>query len=170
MKSGARRIRKPADGTAQTAEKLAAYLADSPGPASAIDEPIAGTLPDTCAWIDFFAGRTTPAANLLATALQGSPVYTCGPVLSELLQGTRSVRDREVLLTAQRSLEYAEATPAIWIRAGDLAGSLRRSGTTVPFSDLLIAAIAIEHRLDVITADRHFSLIPGVRIRDEAPS
>jgi predicted nucleic acid-binding protein len=126
---------------------------------------IAGVLPDTCAWIDFFAGNTTAVANLVAVALRDSPVFTCGPVLSELLQGTRSDRDREAVLESHRALEYADATPAVWVRAGDLAAALRRSGTTVPLSDLLIAAIAIEQRLEIITADRHFVLIPGLRVQ-----
>lgn len=148
--------------------KGAAYL---PGTRSAADisgEPVAGVLPDTCAWIDFFAGKATVVANLVAIALRDSPVFTCGPVLSELLQGTRGERDREAVLASHRALEYADATPAVWVRAGDLAADLRRSGTTVPLSDLLIAAIAIEQRLEIITADRHFEIIPGVRVQAQA--
>jgi len=154
-----------AGGSGRAAEKLAAYL---PGTCSPIDTsggPAAGVLPDTCAWIDFFSGKATAPAKLVAAALQNSPVFTCDPVLSELLQGTRGDHDRAALLEAHRSLEYAAATPAVWVRAGDLAAALRRSGTTVPLSDLLIAAIAIEQHLEIITADRHFGLIPGVRIR-----
>lgn len=149
----------------RAAEILAAYLPGAHSPAIDPGGPVSGVLPDTCAWIDFFAGKSTVVANLVAVALRNSSVFTCGPVLSELLQGTRGERDREAVLKAHRSLEYAEATPAVWVRAGDLAAALRRSGTTVPLSDLLIAAIAIELRLEVITADSHFGLIPGVRIQ-----
>ena len=126
-----------------------------------------GVLPDTCAWIDFFAGKSTVIANLVAVALQNSPVFSCGPVLSELLQGARGDRDQEAVLAAHRSLEYADATPTVWVRAGNLAAVLRRSGTAVPLSDLLIAAISIEQRLEIITADKHFGLIPGVRVQEE---
>lgn len=132
------------------------------------EAPPAGVLPDTCAWIDFFSGKDSPAKIALAAALKSATVYTCGPVLFELLQGTRSERDRELLLTAHRSLEYAEPTPAVWLRAGDLSAELRRTGTTIPFSDLLIAALAIENRLEIITADRHFMLVPGVRTHQAA--
>ena len=152
-------------GDNRAAEKLAAYL---PGTRSSVDSsrgPIAGILPDTCAWIDFFAGKATAVANLVAVALRDSSVYTCGPVLSELLQGTRSDCDREAVLESHRALEYADATPAVWVRAGDLAAALRRSGTTVPLSDLLVAAIAIEQHLEIITADKHFGMIPGVRVQ-----
>jgi predicted nucleic acid-binding protein len=167
LKGAVRKHGKPTAGEAgRTAEKLAAYfLPGTSSPAAASGGPAAGVLPDTCAWIDFFAGKATTTANFLAAALRNSPVFTCGPVLSELLQGTRGDHDRAALLEAHRSLEYAEATPAIWVRAGDLAAVLRRSGTTVPLSDLLIAAIAIEQHLEIITADRHFGLIPGVRVQ-----
>ncbi len=147
------------------AEKLAAYLPGTRSVADASGESVAGVLPDTCAWIDFFAGKTTAVANLVAVALRNATVFTCGPVLSELLQGTRGDRDRQSVLDAHRALEYAEATPAVWVRTGVLAADLRRSGTTVPLSDLLIAAIAIEQRLEIITADSHFGLIPGVRVQ-----
>lgn len=166
MKGAVRRQGKSRTGLAgRTAEKLAVYLPGTSSPAAASGGPSEGVLPDTCAWIDFFAGKATSLANLVAVALQNSSVFTCGPVLSELLQGTRGDRDRSAVLEAHRSLEYAEATPAVWVRAGDLAAALRRSGTTVPLSDLLIAAIAIEQRLEIITADRHFGLIPGVRLQ-----
>ncbi len=154
-----------AGGSAGIAEKLAAYLPGTHAFAATSGGPSAGVLPDTCAWIDFFAGKTTSVANLLAVALQNFSVFTCGPVLSELLQGARGDHDREAVLEAHRSLEYAEVTPAVWVRAGDLAAALRRSGTTVPLSDLLIAAIAIEQRLEIITADKHFGLIPGVQVQ-----
>jgi len=157
--------KRAAGGGSLAAEKLAAYLPGTGSPADTSGGPVAGVLPDTCAWIDFFAGKATVVANLVAVALQNSAVFTCGPVISELLQGTRSDHDRESVLGAHRSLEYAEAAPAVWIRAGELAAALRRSGTTVPLSDLLIAAIAIEGRLEIITADRHFGLIPGILVQ-----
>jgi len=160
-----KRGQRIAGGDGRAAEKLAAYLPETHTPIADAGERMAGILPDTCAWIDFFAGKDTAVANLVADALRNAPIFTCGPVLSELLQGARGERDREAVLEAHRALEYADATPAVWVRAGDLAATLRRSGTTVPLSDLLIAAIAIEQRLEIITADRHFGMIPGVRIQ-----
>jgi predicted nucleic acid-binding protein len=166
LKGGVRGPGKSKTGLAgRTAGKLAAYLPGTSSPAAASGGPAAGILPDTCAWIDFFAGKASPMANLVGVALHNSLVYTCGPVISELLQGTRSDHDRESVLEAHRSLEYAETTPAVWVRAGDLAAALRCTGTNVPLSDLLIAAIAIEQRLAIITADKHFGLIPGVRVQ-----
>lgn len=169
MKSATNRRRSPrAGGAGETAEKLANYLPGTQSPSAPAGDAVAGVLPDTCAWIDFLAGREAAVTRLLAVALRESPVFTCGPVLAELLQGTRGDHDREVVLGVHRSLEYAETTAAVWVRAGDLASTLRREGITVPLSDLLIAAIALELRLEIITRDKHFGMIPGVRTREEA--
>ena len=44
-----------------------------------------------------------------------------------------------------------------------LRNSLRRASTPVPYHDIWIAALAVQHNLDVVTRDAHFDLIPGVR-------
>jgi tRNA(fMet)-specific endonuclease VapC len=37
---------------------------------------------------------------------------------------------------------------------------LRRSGQPIPVNDLWIAALCLQHRLTLITRDRHFESIP----------
>jgi tRNA(fMet)-specific endonuclease VapC len=37
---------------------------------------------------------------------------------------------------------------------------LKRAGTPIPDNDLWIAALALEHDLQLITRDRHFKSIP----------
>ena len=55
-------------------------------------------------------------------------------------------------------------TETLWIRAGQLAGGLRKQGITIPLSDILIATLALEHKAAVLTIDRHFSLIEGLQV------
>jgi hypothetical protein len=52
----------------------------------------------------------------------------------------------------------------LWQKAGDLSASLKKKGMNLPFSDILLAAIAIEHNLQVFTLDKHFEQIPKVKI------
>jgi predicted nucleic acid-binding protein len=127
-----------------------------------------GLLPDTCAWIDFFHPRPGGLGKIIEKALNSVPVYTCGPVLAELVQGVRSPRERATLLRALGALDHLEMTEALWIRAGDLAASMRIGGVTIPFSDVLIAAIALEHGLTLLSVDRHFTMIPDLRLRGVA--
>jgi hypothetical protein len=50
---------------------------------------------------------------------------------------------------------------AEWDESASLAFKLRRTGMTVPYIDIIIAAAAILHGLLLIHADRHFDLIAG---------
>ncbi len=101
---------------------------------------------------------------LMERAIASDSVYACGPVLYELVQGARSEKERASLTSALGALPYLEMTEALWVKAGQLSATLRKTGKTVPLSDILIAALAIEHGLSVMTADEHFRLIPGVLI------
>ena len=125
---------------------------------------IVKVLPDTCAWIDFFNARATPLSAALEVALRSGAICTCGVVKYELVQGMKSKKDEHVLFEALQAVEHLEMTESLWIRAGQLAGGLRKQGITIPLSDILIAALALEHKIAVLTIDRHFSLIEGLQV------
>ena len=120
-----------------------------------------GVLPDTCAWIDYFRPESTPLAQNLEQSLATDAVFCCGPVLYELVQGVRSESERQALISSLGVLPFLETTAAIWIKGGQLSAALRKSGKTIPLSDILIASLAIEHHLAVLTVDEHFYNIPG---------
>jgi predicted nucleic acid-binding protein len=121
-----------------------------------------GILPDTCVWVDYFRPGTTPLGQRLEQALADEVVYVCGPVLYELVQGAKSDEEQVSLTHAMAALPFLDVTEKLWIQAGKLAAALRREGKTIPLSDILIAAITLEHNLVVLTADEHFRIIPGV--------
>jgi predicted nucleic acid-binding protein len=61
--------------------------------------------------------------------------------------------DFDVLaLTAETTLAYA-----------GLRVALKKSGRPIPANDAWIAALAIEHRLSVLSRDTHFDAVPGLR-------
>lgn len=121
-------------------------------------------LPDTCAWIDFFRGRQTPLAELLADLLMRAEVHTCGVVLYELLQGIKNQREEELVQNAFQALSHLEMTRELWISAGRLSARLRSNGHALPLSDIIIAATALEHGCAVLTVDSHFEAVPGLVI------
>jgi predicted nucleic acid-binding protein len=123
-----------------------------------------GILPDTCAWIDYFRPGENALGRLVERAIASDSVYACGPVLYELVQGARSEKEQASLTSALGALPYLEMTEALWIKAGRLSAALRKTGKTIPLSDILIATLAIEHSLAVMTVDEHFRIIPGVLI------
>ena len=119
-------------------------------------------LPDTCAWIDFFKARPTTLAEQLKTGLTGGMIVSCGVVMYELLQGIRSHKEEELVISAFQALPQLEMTAFSWIKAGRLSADLRKKGHTIPLSDIIIATLAQENDCDVLTVDHHFDLIPGL--------
>ena len=122
-----------------------------------------GILADTSVWIEFFKQRSGSGDRLEALILEDT-VWVCGVVLFELVQGIKSDAERAKILGTVSHLPYVEMTPDLWQKAGDLSSSIRKKGFTIPLSDIFIAAVAIEHNLQVFTLDGHFEQIPGVRI------
>jgi predicted nucleic acid-binding protein len=41
--------------------------------------------------------------------------------------------------------------------------ALRERGTPIPANDAWIAALTLQHQLPVLTRDRHFDTVPGVK-------
>jgi predicted nucleic acid-binding protein len=121
-------------------------------------------LPDTCAWIDFFRGRQTPLAEALGDSLTRVEVVTCGVVLYELLQGIKNQSEEVLVQNAFQALSHLEMTRELWISAGQLSAQLRREGHTLPFSDIVIAVIALDSGSTLLTIDRHFEAVPGLTI------
>ena len=117
---------------------------------------------DTSAWIDFFRG-TSKTADTAAKLVEDGRASICGVVYYELLQGAKSEDEALHLSDALSALPYIEMTDDLWMKAGKISAGLRSEGITLPMSDLLIGAIALEHGLSVLTLDDHFDNIPGLK-------
>lgn len=128
-----------------------------------MDAPNSGILADTSVWIEFFRPESEAGARL-SSLLTEKPVLVCGIVLFELLQGVRSETEKAAIKSALEGLPYVEMSALLWEKAAELSRSLKKSGQTIPLSDIFIAAIAIEHDLSIFTLDKHFEQIPGVNI------
>ena len=92
-------------------------------------------------------------------------VWVCGVVLFELVQGVRTEDEKTKVLDALSNLSYVEMTKDLWQKAGELSASVvKKKGLNLPLSDIFIAALAIEHNLQIFTLDKHFEQIPTVKI------
>ena len=118
---------------------------------------------DTSAWVDFFRG-TSKTADAVAELIEKGQAYICGVISYELIQGAKSEEEALHLASVLAALHYIEMTSDLWIRAGNISFGLRRKGLTLPMSDLLIGALALEHGLEVLTLDDHFTSIPGLKL------
>lgn len=118
-------------------------------------------LPDTSIWVEYLRrGDMGDAWHLDALLLTGE-VVVCGPVVAELLAGTKR-RDRDELWLSLRSLPWAELGHVEWRRVGQTAGDLRERGQTVPLTDVQIAVSATSMNAGLWTHDSDFQCIAAV--------
>jgi predicted nucleic acid-binding protein len=125
---------------------------------------------DTSAWIASFKkiGNDELKEFMKQTIVSGLAVTT-PVVILELLQGCRSVGERDALKIKLESLDILSITLPVWEQAYELGFSLRRKGLTLPTVDLIIAALAIESETLLLHHDEHFEMIvphnPGLRTK-----
>ncbi len=115
---------------------------------------------DTSAWIASF--KKTGDHELKEFMRQGivSGLAATSPVIIlELLQGCRSVGERDALKMKLESLDILSITSSVWEQAYELGFSLRRKGLTIPTVDLIIAALAIENKTLLVHHDEHFEMM-----------
>lgn len=103
----------------------------------------------------------SPAEELAVTAVN----------VAELVHGAhksqhtvRHLAQVDVLLAAVQVLPFDEAAAR---RSGELKAELERAGAPLAMADLQIAAIALHHRLPLVTHNlRHFRRVAGLELED----
>lgn len=128
---------------------------------------MSSVLVDTSAWVHFFRHGEGPIADQVAALIRSDQAWITGPVVTELLHGTRSARERKDLESLLAVLPFAEVLRPDWEQAGDVLRKLREKGVTVPLSDALIAVVAERHELAVLATDKHYDELPARRWRSE---
>lgn len=106
---------------------------------------------DTDVLIDFYH-RRSPVVDLLPSLIDRGDAGTCGVVTAELFTGL-AASDRTVWAELLDSFIAWPITRAAGIGAGMLRYDLARRGFTISLADSLIASIALEHDLIVLTAN-----------------
>lgn len=115
---------------------------------------------DTSAWICSFKKEGfNELKEQVKAALDENLLATSGIIMLELLQGTTIRKEYERLRGYLQALHFLPTSDRLWLRAADLAFSLKRKGVTIPSTDILIAALAIEYRCLLLHYDKHFTII-----------
>ncbi len=124
---------------------------------------------DTSSWIHFLRpdGDAEVRARVTA-ALDAGSARWCPLIRLELWNGAGGDRERKVLRSFERLVPELAVTDAVWTTAYEMARRCRAAGTTVPATDLLIAACAREHGATVEHADGDFDAIARAVPRDDA--
>ena len=119
---------------------------------------------DTSVWIPFFNQPGSAEKREIDALIDGDRLVLVGVVLAELIQGCRTSSEATTIISKLSGLRFLETKFSSWRRAGELSFSLRRKGLTLPLSDLIVAALAVEHHCQVYALDPHFEQIPGLTL------
>ena len=118
---------------------------------------------DTNALSAFVDGDAGVGAILRTQARAAIPVI----VLGEFRYGIAESRQRkayESWLDSQlRHFDVLAITDQTTIAYAALRVALRRSGRPIPANDAWIAALALQHRLPILSRDAHFDVVSGVQ-------
>ena len=87
-----------------------------------------------------------------------------GPVMAEVLGGSRTEREFVFYRDHFAALDFLVADRLTRTLVSELAFDLKRQGQPLPLTDLLIAAIAMQHGREAYTLDRDFERIVGLRL------
>ena len=118
--------------------------------------------------------RKNPSLRLLSELERrtGEPLFTTAVNTAEIYFGAARSPHRERILRVYREKVFPQLTILPFDEEcapifGELKASLEKRGEPRSEPDLRIAAVALRHRLTVITGNaRHFAGLPHLRVED----
>lgn len=119
---------------------------------------------DTSSWIHLLRPSGDPKVrSRVEAALANGQACWCPLVQLELWNGARGRRERTVLHHFEAVLPELPIVAEAWSAAFDLARRAHARGVTIPTTDLILAACAGRHDVNLETADSDFEFLDAVR-------
>src|SRR5947209_2738916 len=117
---------------------------------------------DTNRLVDLFKGDAALAEQLGTHDEVWIPLVVLGEIKAGILGGTQRQRNESLLraFLAKRTVGILAPGRDTAEHYARLFVQLKNAGTPVPDNDLWIAALVLEHDLQLITRERHFARIP----------
>ena len=114
-------------------------------------------LVDSSAWIEYYRPQGQARAQAaVAEAITSDQVAVNGILQTEIVGFASSREEYRKLRSDFRAFHWLELTEAVFERAAQLGVALRALGVTVPATDLIIAACAMEAKATLFHLDQHF--------------
>lgn len=118
-------------------------------------------LADTSAWVAFLRGDAAAVRRIDPLLAEGR-LAIAGAVYAEILSGTASRGDFELLSGLLHGLEWLPEPPNFWERIAEARFTLARVGFQAATLDLIIALCASNASHTLLTRDRDFTRIQTV--------
>ena len=116
-------------------------------------------LVDTSAWVEYLrSGHGEVAENVESLVLSDEAAW-CDMVMLELWNGARGQEEKRKLAELSAAAPRLETTAEVWELAHRLAVRCRDKSKTVPAADILVAACAAYHNVEMEHKDGHFDII-----------
>ncbi len=121
---------------------------------------------DHSAWLQDFRGPDSVEGDEVERLIKDGDAIVVGIVYAELTRGARNQDELHLLEQRLDALPFLDMNKETWRRVGRLLFDLRRQGLTLPPTDALIAAQALESDHDLYTLDEHFQQVAGLRLHE----
>ena len=111
---------------------------------------------DTSVWVDFFRKKESAVSVKVREYLKLNQVCYAGPILVELYQGAKTQREIEILDQLFDAISYVDITRDHYHHAGMISQKAAREGKVFSAIDVILAVLAHDGGLSLLTLDRHF--------------
>ena len=126
-------------------------------------------LVDSSIYIEFQRSGLDPREKLSPWASRAR-LYQCGIIRAEYLRGLRRQSVRDAMEAFFDMTPEIPTDAQLWREVSDLAWLLDRAGKILPLTDVIIAVCALRVDATVISSNRHFQQIDGLRCRPDLPA
>lgn len=117
---------------------------------------------DTNALSAFVDGETGISEVLRRQARAAIPVIVLGEFRYGIAQSKHRSAYEAWLESQLPHFEILSVTEETAVAYAALRGALKRSGRPIPANDAWIAALALQHRMSVLSRDSHFDAVPSL--------
>jgi len=115
---------------------------------------------DTSAWLLALRKDFIPEVkDRIDRLLKHDVVITTGIIKLEIIGGARTQKEFQRLKNRFNALDDIGTDDSVWQKACELGFKLRRKGVTIPHTDILIAACALQSGSIIVHADTHFDIM-----------
>ncbi len=128
-----------------------------------LDSPI---LVDTAIYIDRLRAGQDIRQELMPYLANGM-LFNCGIVRGEVIRGFKNTRLKAEMTAFFNIIPEVPTNAKMWQTVAEMAWTLdRSSGGNRPLTDIIIARCAMHVGAVLVSPDKHFRDIPGLKVRE----
>ncbi len=121
---------------------------------------------DSSVYIDHLRAGKDIRQELMPYLANGL-LYSCGLVRAEVLRGFKAQRLKAEMTAFFNIIPEVPVNARMWQTVADLAWAMDRSGAGgKPLTDIIIARCAMHVGAVLVSPDKHFRDIPGLKLRE----